>query len=378
MWLLHKNNQVAFQTMQGVGLADVLDLAEWFSQEGEDLWKAAWLYRMCALKWPNAARKSKVAYLRQCLAALAQIESGTQTGQLDVEFEVREALARFSDRVLEKEQSVDWILALSADKEAASQLNKNFTARMLTNSGMILAGIVNSKYCVAPSLEQHKRASGMLISFSVECTTVLPGESGFAKWYRTYVSSFNAHCGLSICYTLPQRLNESSNAILGEGGNKVVSARLDYSFEQLHQQMVARSGYDTFISVFNDLILMVRFADMLQMAAAAEDWEAACAKVQAPDATLYQVSYVWPLLESQLFSRILTMRIMSWANATITVQAAPVVLWGWTREEDGDFVADFASVRNYNFMAKALIIAKMPATVQQAEASGFLPQPGTW
>jgi hypothetical protein len=37
-WLLHKNNQVAFQTMQGVGLADVLDLAEWFSEDGGDLW----------------------------------------------------------------------------------------------------------------------------------------------------------------------------------------------------------------------------------------------------------------------------------------------------------------------------------------------------
>lgn len=364
--------------MQGVGLADVLHLAEWFSQEGEDLWKAAWLYRMCALKWPNAARKNKVAYLRQCLAALAQIESGTQAGQLDAEFEVREALARFSDRVLEKEQSVDWILALSADKEVASQLNKQFMARMLTNSGMILAGMVNSKYCVAPSLQQHKRGSGMVISYSVEYTTALPGESGFAKWYRIYNSSFLAHCSNTMCYILPQRMNESSNAILGEGGSKVMAAQSDYSFEQFHPQMVARSGYDKFTGQFHDLILMVRFADMLQMAAATEDWEAACAKVQAPDATLYQIFYVWPLLESQLFSRILTMRMMSWANATITIQAAPVVLWGWTREEDGDFVAEFSSVSSFSFMAKALIIARMPGTVQQAEASEFLPQPGAW
>ena len=72
------------------------------------------------------------------------------------------------------------------------------------------------------------------------------------------------------------------------------------------------------------------------------------------------------------------MRMMSWTNTTTTIQAAPVVLWAWTREEDGDVVAEFGSVRNYTCLAKALIIARIPETVQQAEASEFLPQPGTW
>jgi hypothetical protein len=157
-----------------------------------------------------------------------------------------------------------------------------------------------------------------------------------------------------------------------------VACRAEYSFEQFHQQQMARSGYDPFVDFALEFILQVRFADMVQMAAAIKDWEAVSAKVQAPDATLYPINSVWPLLESQLLSRILSMRMMSWTNATTTIQAAPVVLWGWTREEDGDVVAEFGSVRNYILMAKALIIARIPDTVQQAEASEFLPQPGTW
>jgi hypothetical protein len=364
--------------MKGIGLADVLDLAEWFSKDGEDPWKAAWLYRMCALKWPSNTRKAKVACLRQCLAALAQNESGTQAGQLDVEFEVRQALARFSDRVLEKEQNIDWILALSADESAVSQLSRHFSVRMLTNCGQILAGAMNSKYCVAPSLEQYKRACDMFILHSIECTIPVPGETGFANWYRIYNATPNAHANMTICYTLPRKMNDSSSTLLGEGGSKVVANRADYSFEQFHQQMVARAGYDPFLGQFHDLILMVRFADVIQMATAFEDWEAASTKVQAPDATLYSITYVWPLLESQLLSRILTMRMVSWTNVATAIQAAPVVLWGWTREEDGAIVAEFVSVKNFDFMAKALILARMPETVQQAEASEFLPQPGVW
>jgi len=104
-------------------------------------------------------------------------------------------------------------------------------------------------------------------------------------------------------------MNESSSTVLGEGGSKVVACRAEYSFEQFHPQMMARSGFDNFIDQALDFILQVRFADMVQMAAATEDWEAANAKVQAPDATLYPIFYVWPLLESQLLSRILSMRI---------------------------------------------------------------------
>lgn len=236
---------------------------------------------MCAVKWPSNTRKYKATCLRQCLAALAQIESGTQAGQLDVEAEVRLMLARFSDRVLEKGKSVDWLIALSADKEAASQSNKHFANRMLGNCGGILLGMVNSRYCVAPSLEQYKRGSGLLISYAIECTTALPGETRCATWCGVYGASFTAHFNFTICYTLPQRMNDSSSCLLGEGGSKVVACRAQYPFEQFHPEQIARSGYDPFVDQAYKFILQVRFADMVQMAAAIKDWEASNAKMKS-------------------------------------------------------------------------------------------------
>lgn len=126
----------------------------------------------------------------------------------------------------------------------------------------------------------------------------------------------------------------------------------------------------------DSFILMLRFADMKQTAAAVGNWEAANAKIRASDAKVDQIMFVWPLLEPRVLSRIMSMREMSLANTALTIQAAPPHLWSFTREEDSNVVAELLTVANFIFVAKVLIIAKMPETAQQAEASEFLPQPG--
>jgi hypothetical protein len=100
-WLMHSDDDIVDQMIQGLVVPDVVKLAAWLRSEagGSDHWKAAQLFYILAMQVSSSTVEEKVLHLDHCIAATDNcVAEGTQPGNLDLAFMARQILLRHSGK----------------------------------------------------------------------------------------------------------------------------------------------------------------------------------------------------------------------------------------------------------------------------------------
>ena len=217
-WLLRQDD-IGFQAVEGVGSSNTNDLAIWFRDNKHEYWSAALLWK--TLVFTTAAGASKSQYMRDCLVVLAQIPAGTQPGKLDLEIEMNNHLALFSDRQEERDSAIEWLVELADDPSQMQELAVVPKGQALNLAGRTFFGFTNTKYCWTRSSEQIRRGARIFMRSSPFWLEHANSNSGWLKWLFWAVSLLPATLH-TLCYTCLEEMHDYALAMLGEGGVELV------------------------------------------------------------------------------------------------------------------------------------------------------------
>ena len=122
--------------MKGLQQSDVVELAVWLTDVQKDYWSAARLW----FKLANSDQSQFGEFSRCAVQALERIPSGSQSGALTLEVEIRTALMIVSDIESTKDGCLEWMMLLEGDPTRFNQLDPMNKARVETTVGQSLIG----------------------------------------------------------------------------------------------------------------------------------------------------------------------------------------------------------------------------------------------
>jgi hypothetical protein len=218
-WLLRQDD-IGYRAVEGVGSSNTNDLAIWFRDNKHDYWSAALLWK--TLAHTTAAPASKSQYLRSSVAALAQIPEGTQPGKLDLEIDMNNHLAYFSDRQGEKDSAIEWLVGLAADPSQMQELAAVPKGQVLHLAALTFFGQTNSKFCWTRSSEQIRRGARFFMrgtSCYLESANSL--QIPFWKWF-CWALALGPPTSWPLCYTCLEEMHDYALVVLGEGGVELI------------------------------------------------------------------------------------------------------------------------------------------------------------
>ena len=134
---------------------------------------------------------------------------------------------------------------------------------------------------------------------------------------------------------------------------------------------------DQFSADFTPLIILDRFADVPNTLRFIDIWLVADAQAKAAGLQSWEAlsANVWPRLPAAVLQTSMAVWQVSWLNAAEESSKLPPNKWAWTREVEGGREVFCAARASVSMNAKLTILAKLPHTVQQSEATDFLPSP---
>ena len=105
--------------MKGLQQSDVVELAVWLTDVQKDYWSAARLW----FKLVKSDKSQFGEFSRCAVQALERIPSGSQSGALTLEADIRSFLMMFSDIESTKDDCLEWMMLLEGDPTRFNQLD---------------------------------------------------------------------------------------------------------------------------------------------------------------------------------------------------------------------------------------------------------------
>jgi len=374
-WLLHTDSDVVDQCFVAINLTDIEELAEWLTKDKEDFFAASRLWLALAKKGSGLTVAKRAQYYRHCVKAVDQTNPAIP-GASDFEVQVRHNLITFTDQQHESDTSVLKIKALVDDDTRFQQLSAGSRVYAQATIGLAFFGFCNSTFCVCPSFDQLQAGSKSYIQLTFGVRANLT-KQGFAGWYAR-MTSVNVYGNFSMTHITPEVLNDpiTVQTCLGESGEEIVKWVDAYKFEEFHS--IAQARFEDHVSaLFTPLIMLDRFADVPNTLRFIDIWLAADAQAKAAGLQNFEPpsTSAWPRLPAAVLQTSMAMWQVSWLNAAEEFSKLPPDKFAWTREVEGGRNV-FCLARAASLMhAKLTILAKLPHTVQQSEATDFLPSP---
>ena len=155
-WLMHSDDDINSQALQGCGASKVNDLALWL-RDNENFFLAVKLWIML-----GHGEQAGSQYFRHALRALAKIPAGTEPKALSLEVEVRQRLFTFGDgKQQEKAECLEWMVDLNGDAARMGQLDARGKSMCLAVVGLALISFSGSHYATrtAAPIEQLQRGA---------------------------------------------------------------------------------------------------------------------------------------------------------------------------------------------------------------------------
>ena len=104
--------------LKGLQQSDVVELAVWLTDVQKDYWSAARLW----FKLANSDQSQFGEFSRCAVQALDRIPSGSQSGALALEADIRTWLMMYSDKAT-KDDCLEWMMLLEGDPTRFNQLD---------------------------------------------------------------------------------------------------------------------------------------------------------------------------------------------------------------------------------------------------------------
>jgi hypothetical protein len=235
-WLMHSDDDINNQALQGCGAPKVNDLAVWLRDKEEEYFKAGKLWKILGygdLNIHSATKASISQYLRYALQALAKVPAGTQPEALSLEVMVRSAVSMVGDNEQEKAGCLEWLVELNGDEARMDQLNARGRSLVHLASGLALISFSSSHYCTrtAAPIEQLQRGARSYLQYDVTGYSGWEERTGFLKWY-SYCQLSSPLTYISISYIAADVTNdrERVSKVLGQEGEKLEAFHSLYSF----------------------------------------------------------------------------------------------------------------------------------------------------
>jgi hypothetical protein len=237
-WLMHSDDDINSQVLQGCGASKVNDLALWL-RDKDECFMAGKLWKMLVYGDHTTTTDTKVKYLRNARQALAKVPAGTQPGSLSLEVEVCGRVSAFSNNNQEKAECLEWMVELNGDGSRTDQLNAFARAICFFTVGAALIGFTSSRYITrtAAPIEQLQRGTRLILQWSLIGYGDWAEHTGFLQWY--HYGQLSMPLGLfSICYVAPNVTNDREivSKILGQEGEKLEAFHALYSFSNFQLQ----------------------------------------------------------------------------------------------------------------------------------------------
>ena len=151
---------------------------------------------------------------------------------------------------------------------------------------------------------------------------------------------------------------------------------LDFDEQEFHSLAMARTS-DNFSADFTPLIILDRFADVPNTLRFIDIWLVADAQAKAAGLQDFgpPSAFVWARLPAAVVQTSMAVWQVSWLNAAEEFSKLPRDKYQWTREVEGGRDVFRNACAATLMQAKLTILVKLPHTVQQSEATDFLPSP---
>ena len=174
------------------------------------------------------------------------------------------------------------------------------------------------------------------------------------------------------CLQVRGELCTTESSVLSDGN----LSSLYFDEQEFHSLALARS-IEGFSAIFVPLITLDRFADVPNTLRFIDIWLVADAQAKAAGLQSWETlsTNTWPRLPAAVLQTSMAVWQVSWLNAAEESSKLPTNKFAWTREVEGGRDVLFAARASISMNAKLTILAKLPHTVQQSEATDFLPSP---
>jgi hypothetical protein len=239
-WLMHSDDEINSQALQGCGASKVNDLALWLRENGE-LFTAAQLWSIVG----NASfdlflsKGTRAQYFRHARQALAKIPAGTQPGALSLEVVSGVRVLAFSANQQEKAECLKWMADLSGDEERMGQLDAQGKAQYYFAVSGALILFTSSHYCTraAAPIGQLKRGARLFLQYGLIGYSDWAERTEFLKFYA-YGHFTLALTLTSICYINSDVTNDRAivSKLVGQEGEKLRAWHATHSLD-FHQRV---------------------------------------------------------------------------------------------------------------------------------------------
>jgi hypothetical protein len=232
-WLMHSDDDINSQALQGCGASKVNDLALWLRDNG-NFFLAGKLWIML-----GQGEQAGSQYFRHALRALAKIPAGTEPEALSLEVEVRQRLFTFGDQQQEKAECLEWMVDLNGDAARMDQLDAQGKSMCHAVVGLALMGFSGSHYSTrtAAPVEQLQRGARSYLQYTLTGYSNWDEHTGFLKYYA-YGQLCSPFTLLTTAYVASDVTNDRAivSKVLGPEGEKLQAWHVEYLFSDLRLQ----------------------------------------------------------------------------------------------------------------------------------------------
>jgi hypothetical protein len=236
--LMHSDDDISSQALQGCGASKVNDLALWL-RDKEFFFMAGKLWKMLGYGDQSASKTITAQYFRNAWHVLAKVPAGTQPEALSLEAVVRQRVFATSDNQQEKAECLEWLVDLNSDEARMNQLNARGKSLVWASVGVALISFSSSHFCsrTAAPIEQLQRGAWLYLQYALTGYGDWAERTGFLQWY-SYGQLSTPLTGISICYIAPDVTNDREivSNVLGKEGEKLHAWHSSYtcSFAEFH------------------------------------------------------------------------------------------------------------------------------------------------
>jgi hypothetical protein len=202
-WLLNKDDSIRGQCLQGFGLNDVEQLADWLctGAGGMDIERSAEIFLLLVYKARAISPSERMHYCRKGISALqhANVSSSSKKtcALLGMEVQLRQRAVLYTSGE-EFDESIGWCMALLDDEAKMKQLAITTAGKAQQTIGMLLICTVPSKYCFSRSHSQCKRGAELYTRFSLSVMHKIEDQDDFMRLYR-WSCVFQPFSYFSLC-----------------------------------------------------------------------------------------------------------------------------------------------------------------------------------
>lgn len=231
-WLMHSDDDINSQALQGCGVSKVNDLALWLRGTEEYL-IAGKLWNRLAIGDRRATKSTRSQYVRHARQVLAKIPAGTQPEALSLQAVACSKAFLMGDNEQEKTECLGWMVDLSGDEARMDQLNARGKSMLHACVGFALLGSSSCHYCTKTTapIEQLQRGAQIYLQYALTGYGDWSEHTEFLEWYK-YGQLTTPLSFMSVCYIAADVTNDRAivSKVLGQEGEKLEAWHSAYSF----------------------------------------------------------------------------------------------------------------------------------------------------